>query len=56
MTPTGLITSALTVTAMGALVHFGPSTASRCQPAPLHERFDHSHVYAVLASPGDRTS
>ncbi|MFF9458089.1 SAM-dependent methyltransferase [Streptomyces flaveolus] len=31
------------------------TTASWHQPAPLHERFDHSHAYAILASPGDRT-
>lgn len=35
----------------------GPvTTASWRRPAPLHERFDHSHAYAILASPGDRTS
>lgn len=35
----------------------GPvTTASWRRPAPLHERFDKSHAYAILASPGDRTS
>ncbi|MFJ4623663.1 hypothetical protein [Streptomyces sp. NPDC088812] len=34
----------------------GPLTTVSCrQPAPLHERFDHSDAYAILASPGDRT-
>jgi hypothetical protein len=35
----------------------GPvTTASWRHPTPLHSRFDHSHAYAILASPGDRTS
>ncbi|QQM47530.1 hypothetical protein ACN6AT_38610 (plasmid) [Streptomyces sp. JL4002] len=35
----------------------GPVTAASWRrPAPLHERIDHSHAYAILASPGDRTS
>lgn len=32
------------------------TTASWRRPTPLHPRFDHSHAYAILASPGDRTS
>lgn len=32
------------------------TTASWRRPTHLHPRFDHSHAYAILASPGDRTS
>ncbi|WP_433855237.1 SAM-dependent methyltransferase [Streptomyces kronopolitis] len=35
----------------------GPvATASWRRSTPLHPRFDHSHAYAILASPGDRIS
>ncbi|WP_030390305.1 SAM-dependent methyltransferase [Streptomyces sp. NRRL S-241] len=32
------------------------TTASWGRRTALHPRFDHSHAYAILASPGDRTS
>ncbi|MFD3959175.1 SAM-dependent methyltransferase [Micromonospora tulbaghiae] len=31
------------------------TTASWRRPTHLHPRFDHSHAYAIFASPGDRT-
>ncbi|WP_159046534.1 hypothetical protein [Streptomyces sp. XY413] len=35
----------------------GPVTTASCRrPKHLHHRFDRSHAYAILASPGDRTS
>jgi hypothetical protein len=35
----------------------GPvATTSWRRPPHLHPCFDHSHAYAILASPGDRTS
>ncbi|WP_217131538.1 hypothetical protein [Streptomyces sp. AC558_RSS880] len=56
MTPTELITSVLIATVRDTLVHFGPSTASWRHPPRLHPHWDPSHAYAILASPGDRTS
>ncbi|WP_432068783.1 hypothetical protein [Streptomyces sp. C10-9-1] len=32
------------------------TTASWRRSTPMHPRFDHSHAYAIVASPGDRTS
>ncbi|MFD8947654.1 SAM-dependent methyltransferase [Streptomyces xanthophaeus] len=32
------------------------TTAAWRRPTYVHSRFDHSHAYAIIASPGDRTS
>ncbi|MFD1829803.1 SAM-dependent methyltransferase [Streptomyces desertarenae] len=38
-----------------ALDEGGPATTASWRRPPLHPDLDHSHAYAILASPGDRT-